>query len=130
MKHLPVVFALLLVPIQAFAAEAEASPGLFTAWLKLLAGLAVVLGLLYLFYALSRKGMLSFLPGVREGAIKIVEVKSLGPKKGLCLVQVRGQELLLGFGSERIDCLANLGPVRAEESFADKLEVAQGVKQA
>lgn len=129
MKHLPVVLAIFLLPVPAFAAVDGSSPGIFSAWLKLLGGLAVVLGLLYLFYALSRKGMLSFLPGAREGAIKIVEVKSLGPKRGLCLVQVRGQELLLGFGSERIECLANLGPVRVEESFASKLEVAQREKQ-
>jgi len=127
MKRFLMVLALLLLPVSAMASDG--SPGLFTAWLKLLAGLAVVLGLLYLFYALSRKGVLSFLPGVREGAIKIVEIKSLGPKKGLCLVQVRGQELLLGFGAERVDCLVNLGPVRNEESFASKLEVAQGEKQ-
>lgn len=129
MKYPVILLALLLAPLPALAAEAAGAPGLFSAWLKLLAGLAVVLGLLYLFYALSRKGMLSFLPGTREGVIKIVEIKSLGPKKGLCLVQVRGQELLLGFGAERIDCLANLGPVRSEESFADKLEVARGGAQ-
>ena len=124
MKLLPLVFAILLSPIPALAAGDD-SPGLFASWLKLLAGLAVVLGLLYLFYALSRKG-LSFLPGVKAGAIKIVEVRSLGPKKGLCLVEVRGQELLLGFGAERVDFLANLGPVRPGESFANKLEEAQG----
>ncbi len=124
MKHLPLLIALLLLPIPAFAAVDD-SPGLFASWLKLLAGLAVVLGLLYLFYALSRKG-LSFLPGARPGVIKIVEVRSLGPKKGLCLVEVRGQELLLGFGSERVDFLANLGPARAEEGFASKLAAAQG----
>jgi len=118
------VFALLLSPLPALAAADEA-PGLFASWLKLLGGLAVVLGLLYLFYALSRKGM-SFLPGVRPGAIKIVEVRSLGPKRGVCLVEVRGQELLLGFGAEQVNFLANLGPARPEESFASKLEAAQG----
>jgi len=110
-------------------AGAETSPGLSSSWLKMLAGLALVLGLLYLFYALSRKG-LSFLPGARPGAIRIVEVKSLGPRKGLCLVEVRGRELLLGFGSDRIECLASLGEApRKEDGFAAKLEAAQGEAQ-
>lgn len=124
MKLLALLFTLLCFPIPALAAMDD-SPSLFASWLKLLAGLAVVLGLLYLFYALSRKG-LSFLPGARTGVIKIVEVRSLGPKKGVCLIEVRGQELLLGFGPERVDFLASLGPARAEESFASKLEIAQG----
>lgn len=128
MKHLPLLFAMLLAPIPAFAAVDD-SPGLLASCLKLVAGLAVVLGLLYLFYALSRKG-LSFLPGARAGVIKIVEVRSLGAKKGLCLVEVRGQELLLGFGPERIDCLASLGPARVEESFAGKLAVARGEEES
>jgi len=124
MKKLLLVVAILLLPLPALAGVDE-SPGLFASWMKLLAGLAVVLGLLYLFYALSRKG-LAFLPGAKTGAIKIVEMRSLGPKKGVCLVEVRGQELLLGFGPERVDFLASIGPARVEESFADKLAVAQG----
>jgi len=123
MKRLIVFIVFLLMPLPVFAAET--SPNIVASGLKMLAGLAVVLGLLYLLYALSRKG-LGFLPGSKEGLIQIIEVKSLGPKKGVCLIEVRGQELLLGFGPERIECLARLGPAMATESFAHHLDVAQG----
>lgn len=115
----------LLMPQLAFAAET--SSDLMVSGLKMLAGLVLVLGLLFLLYALSRKG-LGFLPGSKEGLIRIIEVRSLGAKKGVCLIEVRGQELLLGFGPERIDCLARLGPAVATESFANHLAAVQGEK--
>ena len=87
----------------------------------MLAGLAVVLGLLYILYAVSRRG-LGFLPGNKDGLIRVVEVRSLGPKRGLCLVEVRGRELLLGFGPERIECLAELESTGAASGFAATLE--------
>ena len=127
MKYLLIFLVSLLAPAPAFAAEGS-SADLIASGLKMVAGLAVVVGLLYLLYALSRKGMGLF-PGAKGGLIRIVEVRSLGAKKGLCLVEVRGQELLLGFGPERIECLARLEPAAVSESFAKQLHVAQGGEQ-
>jgi len=86
---------------------------------KMLGALALVIGLLLLCFAASRKG-LSLLPGKRSGQIQILETRSLGGKKMLCLVQVRGQELLLGVSGERIDCLTRL-PAR-DSQFQTTLE--------
>ena len=127
MKNLLPMLFLLALPAPALAADG--SGGLLLPGLKMLGGLALVLGLFYLLYAASRKG-LGFMPGARDSLIKIVEVRSLGARKGLCLVQVRGQELLLGFGPERIDCLARLEPGPGESDFARQLEIARGGEEA
>jgi flagellar protein FliO/FliZ len=101
------ILILLLFPAAALAAETEA-PGLLGSGLRLAAGLLLVLGVVLLLYALSRRG-LRWLPKPRGGAILIREMRSLGPKKSLCLVEVRGKELLLGIGSDRIELLCQLG---------------------
>jgi flagellar protein FliO/FliZ len=109
---MPVVLMLLLLPSAALAAApgAEAAaPEMLGGGLRLLAGLVLVLGLVLLLYALSRRGLLRWLPKPRGGAILIREMRHLGPKKALCLVEVRGRELLLGLGADRIDLICALG---------------------
>lgn len=86
-------------------------------------GLFLVLGLVLLLYYLSRKGF-GFLPTAKSGAIKIIEMRHLMPKKALCLVEVRGKELLLGIGTERIEILAALDknqPTSPTVSFEETL---------
>jgi flagellar protein FliO/FliZ len=101
---------LLLIPALADAAPSPeiASPGLLGSSLRLLAGLLLVVGFLLLLYALSKRG-LNWLPKTRGGLIQIREMRPLGPKKSLCLVEVRGRELLLGIGGDRIELLGDLG---------------------
>ncbi|NOY13709.1 MAG: flagellar biosynthetic protein FliO [Deltaproteobacteria bacterium] len=98
---------LLLTPVPALAAGLGNEPSLLSSALKMVAALGVIIGLLLLFYAASRKGF-GFLPKQRDGAIKILETKALGGKKFLCLVSVRGEDLLLGLSNERIECLSKL----------------------
>ncbi len=105
MKLCPLILAVLLAPQLAVAAEAANEPSLLYAALKMVAALAVVIGLLLLLFAASRKGF-GILPKQRGGAIKILETKPLGGKKFLCLVSVRGEDLLLGLSNERIECLS------------------------
>lgn len=121
MKQLLIILIVLATPVPVLAAEGSSS--LAASGLQMLAGLAIVLGLLYLLYALSRKG-LGLLPASRGGLIRIVEVRSLGGRKGLCLVEVRGRELLLGFGPERIEYLATLEPGGSAEDSARPPAVA------
>lgn len=102
-----VLTIVLLSPTLAWAAESGAATTTATL-LKALSGLALVLGLVFLLYALSRRG-LNLMPGTRNGRIKVLEMRSLGPKKGLYLVEVGGQELLLGVGAERVELLVSLG---------------------
>lgn len=100
---------LLLSPSLALAADMADDASMLGPALKMIAALAVIVGLLLLFYAASRKGF-GFLPKPRDGAIKIIETKSLGGKKFLCLVSVRGEDMLLGLSNERIECLSKLPP--------------------
>ncbi len=102
---------LLALPASALAADLGNDVSLLTPAFKMLGGLAVVIGLLLLIYAASRKGF-GFLPKQRAGSIKILETKSLGGKKFLCLVSVRGQEMLLGLSHDRIECLSQLPPAK------------------
>lgn len=103
---------LLLLPSLGQAAD-EAGGDPVAATFKVIAGLVLVLGLVLLLYALARRGFGGF-AGQRAGRIKVVETRSLGPKRALYLVEVKGQELLLGVGSERIELLSNLGPAESE----------------
>lgn len=91
------------------AAEAPAEPSLLGSSLKMMAGLAVICGILLLFYAASRKGF-GFLPQKKDGLIKVIETRPLGGRKFLCVVKVRNEELLLGLSHDRIECLSRLAP--------------------
>ena len=90
------------------------------AGLRLVIALGLVLGIFFLFYALSRKGF-KFMPGNKSGIIKVLEMRSLGPKKALCLVEVRGEELLLGVGGERVELISKMGPAVPKKSFEDEI---------
>ncbi|APG27328.1 flagellar biosynthetic protein FliO [Syntrophotalea acetylenivorans] len=110
---------LLLLPVTAHAA-AETPDPMIGSGLRMLVGLLVVLGLMLLLYALSKRG-LRWLPGNREGKIRIRETRPLGAKKALCLVEVQGRELLLGVSSEGINLLCELEPQQGQ-SFEQTLQ--------
>ena len=116
----PLLISILLVaPQLVVAAETVGDePSLLYSSLKMTAALAVVIGLLLLLYAASRKGF-GILPKARDGAIKILETKPLGGKKFLCLVSVRGEDMLLGMSNERIEYLSKLPPAK---DFSDTLQ--------
>lgn len=110
---------LIFLPVPAWAAE-EGLSQLLPASLKILSGLGIVLGLLLLLYALSRKGLL-FFSSKKNGSIKIVEMRQLGGKKALCIIEVRGQEMLLSLSHERIELLSRLDPQKKVSSFEERL---------
>lgn len=93
----------LLVPALALAAVESEAPGLFSLTLQMAASLAVVLGLIYLFYHISNRWLR---PGVQsrggERHIRLVETRYLSPKKSLILVEVGGEYLLLGSSGENL----------------------------
>lgn len=109
---------LLLIPQLAQGATATADDSLLVPTLKMIGALGVVVGLLLLFYAASRKGF-GVLPRNRDGQIRMLETKPLGGKKFLCLVKVRDQELLLGVSNERIEYLSRM---ETRTDFAKTLE--------
>lgn len=100
------IMSCLAWPSLALAAEAG-DAGLLPAGLKMMTALVVVLGIILMLYALGRKKPGFFSPA-RAGAIKVVETRYLGPKKALCLVEVRGEEYLLGMGQDRIELISRV----------------------
>ncbi len=108
----------LLLPAAAQAAQSQ-EDGMLGSGLRVLGGMLLVLGLIYLIYALSRK-KLAWLPGSRPGIIRVREVRSLGGRKALYLIQVRDRELLLGVSADRMELLSDLG--KAPADFADTLQ--------
>lgn len=118
MKTRLLTLILLLLPALACAAEKIEPPSLLGSALKMAAALVVIIGLLLLLYAASRRGF-GFLPKAAGGQIKVLETKALGGKKFLCLVSVRGEEMLLGISNERIDALGKLPP---RSDFSETLQ--------
>jgi len=121
---MPAAIALmfLLVPVTALAESAAKEPSLLAASLKMLAALGVVIGLLLLFYAASRRGF-GFLPQNKSEIIQILETRPLGGRKFLCVVKVRDEEILLGMTHDRIENLGRLGSTK--KGFSDNLHAAQ-----
>jgi len=77
-----------------------------SALLQTLWALLVVIGIILVLYALTRK---RFGIGKRgTGKINLVELRHIMPKTTLALVEVEGKRLLLGIGSGRISLLADL----------------------
>lgn len=116
------VLMILLVPVTALAETAAKEPSLLTASLKMLAALGLVVGLLLLFYAASRRGF-GFLPQNKSEIIQILETRPLGGRKFLCVVKIRDEEILLGMTHDRIENLGRIGS--AKKGFSDSLHTAQ-----
>ncbi len=113
-----VVIVLLIMAEPVLAAEKLAEPSLLGSSLKMAAGLILVIGILLMFYAASKKGFL-VLPQRKDGLIKVLETRPLGGRKYLCVVKVREEELLLGLSHDRIECLTRLQP---DKRFSDQLQ--------
>jgi len=109
----------LFFPAELWAASLEKTD-LFFSGLKMFIGMIVVVGLMLLVYVLNRKGI-GFLKKDKIGRIKIVEMRHLGGKKMLCMVEVKGREILLGLGNERIDFLFDFSDSRAVTGFENEL---------
>ncbi|SDZ73999.1 flagellar protein FliO/FliZ [Desulfuromusa kysingii] len=116
MRWFFITFIFIAQPV--FAATNAAEPSLLGSSLKMVAALGVVIGLLLLIYAASRKGF-GILPHKRNGLIEVLETRPLGGRKFLCVVKVRGQEMLLGLSNDRIECLSKL---TADAKFAETLQ--------
>ena len=102
-------------------ASAETSQfGAMDSSLRMIWGLLVVLGIILLLYALLKKRF-SLLTHSPQQQIRIIEIKPLMGKKALCLVEVRGQEFLLGISGDRVDPIACLSK-KSASSFAETLK--------
>ncbi|OQY18214.1 MAG: hypothetical protein B6I36_07405 [Desulfobacteraceae bacterium 4572_35.1] len=99
-----VVLVVAMSPNLAFALD-SADTELLPMSLKVMAALAVVLGLMLFVYAgLKKSG--TWMRGGKDSAIKLVEVRYLAPKRVLYLIEVNGSKLLLSGTSSRLETLA------------------------
>jgi flagellar protein FliO/FliZ len=118
---------LIIVPVivawvsQSPPAAYAASPqlGELDSYFKMIWGLLVVLGVIFLLYALLKKRF-SLLATSPEKNIKILEIKPLMGRKALCLVSVKGHQYLIGLSGDRITHLATL-PDETDMTFAETL---------
>ncbi|MCK5069083.1 MAG: FliO/MopB family protein [Desulfocapsa sp.] len=97
-------------------------PSMLSAGFRMLWGLFVVLGIILIIYGLLRK-RLSFIQSNDKSKIKIIEVRHIMPKKAVCLIDVKGQEFLIGLGNENITLLASIQNSE-ESSFETTLDSA------
>lgn len=108
-----VIFLGVVTPTASSAAE---SFTILNSSLKMIWGLLVVLGILLIIYGLVKKRV-NLLHGGGKGEIKVIETRHLMPKKSLFLIEVRGQEFLIGSGSDSLSLIAPLNDPIAPTSF-------------
>ena len=119
---------LLMLPLTALAAEpvTQAAPMTTSAGslVQLLLGLLLVIGLIFLLAWLMRRVQQI---GPRGGqVIKVVASQALGPRDRLVLVQVGGEQILLGLSAGRISPLHVLSePVHLPDGEPASAEFAQ-----
>ncbi|MFV0455675.1 MAG: flagellar biosynthetic protein FliO [Pseudomonas sp.] len=123
-----ILAALAMLPtLPVMAAEATASmssAGMGVQLSKLLLGLLLVIGLIFLLAWLLRR-VQQFHPRGAQ-VIKIVSTQALGPRERLVLVQVGGEQILLGLSAGRITPLHVLEePVHLPDAEPATPEFAQ-----
>lgn len=90
-------------------------PSMVMASMRVMWGLLVVLGIIFVIYALAKKKF-NFLPGSNENSlITIVEARHLMNKKSIYLIDVRGKEYLLGVSDNNINLLSTINKIDQEE---------------
>lgn len=105
------------------------------AYLRLLASLALVIGVMLILYALVKKRF-SLLHNGGDNHIRVIETRPVAPRKSLCLVEVSGDKFLLGLSQDGISLLAALGRRHGQtgdapesQSFDSILKTSQSVSQ-
>lgn len=133
-RALTLMLPLLLLPAAVCGAEPQAAPGFAGAGQvgKMIAGLLLMIVMIIGLAALLRRvnGFQRSLPG----AIRIVSVTSIGARERLLLVEVGGQQLLVGSAPGRVQTLLVLDqPLTVPQSapgqhggFAERLRDALG----
>lgn len=119
-------FLLVLLPAFSQAANSQDGGGNFSfldSFLQMIAALALVVGLiLVVYFGLTR--LVRTMPALRAGSrhIRIVEVRSMGPRKALVLVEVGGEYLLLSSSGEQLSLLKQINMLEEIEVVDEPLE--------
>jgi flagellar protein FliO/FliZ len=101
----------LCAPAIACAAGGKSGKGesMTAAVFQMMASLALVLGIIYLLYYVFNRWFKGVGVGkTRSGHIRVVETRYLAPKRSLMIVEVGGEYLLLGNGSEGVQLIKKL----------------------
>jgi flagellar biosynthetic protein FliO len=109
---------LLLSPVLGAATGADAdlpSGGIGEAWLKMLGTLLLVVGLIVFVFYVAKRLRLAPLPGGKEVRMRLLGTLHLAPKRSVALVEVSGEWLVLGVGTESISLLSKLDRAHAAE---------------
>lgn len=123
MRWLPTFGAFFALQGSALAIE-ESIPGnisLLGSIIQMVAALAVVLGIILLFYYLSSRVLkIGAMPGGAHKYIRVIETRFLAPKKSLLLVEVGGEYLLLAGSGDNIRFIKQI-------DMLEEIEVVGGV---
>jgi flagellar protein FliO/FliZ len=124
MKRL-VIFTILLCPSLLFAAEETGGFSMLGSFLQMLASLAIVLGLIFLFYYLAGKWFKMSPAGQGSSRyIRVVETRFLAPKKSLMLVEVSGEYLLLSSSGDQMQLVKQIDMVEEIEVVEERKNMA------
>ena len=125
MRILAALAMLPMLPVMAAETTASmSSAGMGAQLSKLLLGLLLVIGLIFLLAWLLRRVQQLHPRGAQ--VIKIVSTQALGPRERLVLVQVGGEQILLGLSAGRITPLHVLEePVHLPDAEPATPEFAQ-----
>ncbi len=104
--------SLVLLPAVAQGAESQpggSSFGFLASFFQMLAALFLVIGLILLTYYISTR-LIRKMPAIRPGGqhIRVLEVRPMGPRKSLILVEISGEYLLLSSSAEQLSLIKQI----------------------
>ncbi len=104
--------SLVLLPAVAQGVESQpggSSFGFLASFFQMLAALFLVIGLILLTYYISTR-LIRKMPAIRPGGqhIRVLEVRQMGPRKSLILVEISGEYLLLSSSGEQLSLIKQI----------------------
>lgn len=126
MKSAVLLLLVLCYPQLAGAADMQV-PELFPSALKMIGSLLLMLGMLLGMYFLFKKG--SILSSGGKGEIQILDIKHLGGRKSVCLLQVKGRQMLVGVSQDGIGLLSQLDREGDASRFEQELRQKKSSQQ-
>ena len=128
-----------LFPALVQGAEGQAQAGgsdfsFLSSFLQMIAALVLVVGLILLTYYLSTR-LMRKIPVLKPGNqhIRVIEVRALGPRKALVLVEVAGEYLLLASSGDHLNLIKQvpvLEHVEVLDEPSDRLSFFSLLKRA
>ncbi len=120
-QHAFFIHFLLLSVLAEFVHAAETLEPMYAS-LRMLWGLLIVSAIIFLLYFVLRK-RLNFMQQHGDSIIKVVEIRHVLPKKSIMLIEVRGQEYLVGAGQESISSITPVVSTTSFEEVLNKTEI-------